>query len=74
MHNAWRNQFLLWAVVAGFEMVFPTLYIPVVSHDVFKHEGITWEWGIVLVEAVLFVVGVEVWKEVKGLTGVGVMA
>jgi potassium/sodium efflux P-type ATPase len=65
MLDVWRNPFLFWAVLAGFVTIFPTLYIPVINHDVFKHTGITWEWGVVLVEAVLFVAGVEGWKWAK---------
>lgn len=62
MHDVWRNQFLFWAIIAGFVTVFPTLYIPVINRVVFKHEGISWEWGVVLIEAILFVGGVEAWK------------
>ncbi len=65
MHDVWRNQFLFWAVIAGFVTIFPTLYIPVINHVVFKHEGITWEWGVVFIEATLFVGGVEAWKWAK---------
>ncbi|RVX70397.1 hypothetical protein B0A52_05896 [Exophiala mesophila] len=62
MHDVWRNPFLFWAVIAGFVTIFPTLYIPVLNHDVFKQTGISWEWGIVFVEAVLFFSGIEAWK------------
>jgi hypothetical protein len=48
--------------MAGFITIFPTLYIPVINHDVFKHTGISWEWGIVFVEATLFFLGIEAWK------------
>ena len=65
MHDVWRNQFLFWAIIAGFITVFPTLYIPVINRQVFKHKGISWEWGIVFIEAGLFVVGVEMWKWIK---------
>ena len=65
MYDVWRNQFLFWAVIAGFVTIFPTLYIPVINHVVFKHTGISWEWGVVLVEALLFFGGVESWKWVK---------
>jgi hypothetical protein len=34
----------------------------VINHSVFKHTGISWEWGIVFVEALLFFLGVEGWK------------
>jgi potassium/sodium efflux P-type ATPase len=62
MHDVWRNQFLFWAIIAGFVTVFPTLYIPIINRVVFKHEGISWEWGVVFIEAILFVGGVEAWK------------
>ncbi|KAI9882274.1 MAG: hypothetical protein M1823_005980 [Watsoniomyces obsoletus] len=65
MSDVWRNQLLFWAILAGFITIFPTLYIPVINHVVFKHEGISWEWTIVVVESVLFVGGVEAWKWAK---------
>lgn len=65
MYDVWRNQFLFWAIIAGFVTIFPTLYIPVINHVVFKHEGISWEWGVVFIEAVLFFGGVEAWKWAK---------
>lgn len=64
-HDVWANKFLFYAVVAGFFTIFPTLYIPVVNTKIFKHAGISWEWGIVFVEAILFFIGVEAWKWVK---------
>ncbi|KAF5867412.1 putative sodium p-type atpase protein [Botrytis fragariae] len=65
IHDIWANKLLFWAVVAGFATVFPTLYIPVINRKVFKHEGISWEWGIVFVESFLFFVGIESWKWAK---------
>ncbi|KAJ5968861.1 hypothetical protein N7501_005109 [Penicillium viridicatum] len=65
MLDIWRNKFLFWAILAGFILVFPVIYIPVINHDVFKHSGISWEWGIVGVETVLFFAGVESWKWAK---------
>ncbi|KAK4150453.1 hypothetical protein C8A00DRAFT_36950 [Chaetomidium leptoderma] len=64
-HDVWRNKFLFWAILFGFVTLFPTLYIPVINHVVFKHTGISWEWGIVFVAAVLFFAGVEAWKWAK---------
>ena len=64
-YDVWGNQFLFWAVVAGFITIFPTLYIPTLNHVVFKHTGISWEWGIVFVEAILFFAGCETWKWAK---------
>ncbi|OCT48444.1 Sodium transport ATPase 5 [Cladophialophora carrionii] len=62
MYDVWRNKFLFWSIIAGFVTIFPTIYIPVINHSVFKHTGISWEWGIVFVEAFLFFLGVEGWK------------
>ncbi|KFA59984.1 hypothetical protein S40285_08482 [Stachybotrys chlorohalonatus IBT 40285] len=62
MYDIWRNQFLFWAVIGGFTTLFATLYIPVLNHAVFKHTGISWEWGIVFIAAGLFFAGVEAWK------------
>ncbi|KAJ5566906.1 ATPase P-type K/Mg/Cd/Cu/Zn/Na/Ca/Na/H-transporter [Penicillium sp. DV-2018c] len=65
MYDVWRNKFLFWSVMAGWITMFPILYIPVLNDVVFKHKPITWEWGIVAVEAVLFFMGVEAWKWAK---------
>lgn len=62
MRHAWRNPFLFWSIFAGFVTVFPIIYIPVINTKVFKHAPISWEWGIVFVEALLFFAGVEAWK------------
>ncbi|KAI1852126.1 hypothetical protein JX265_013097 [Neoarthrinium moseri] len=62
MLDVWRNKFLFYSVLFGFASVFVILYVPVINHDVFKHTGITWEWAIVIVEAVLFFGGIEAWK------------
>ncbi|KAK4222314.1 hypothetical protein QBC38DRAFT_87525 [Podospora fimiseda] len=61
-HDVWRNQFLFWAIVGGFVTLFPVVYIPVINEKVFKHTGISWEWGIVFINAALFFAGVELWK------------
>ena len=63
--DVWRNKFLFSAVLVGFFTLFPVLYIPVINHDVFRHEGISWEWGIVFIASFLFFVGVESWKWAK---------
>jgi potassium/sodium efflux P-type ATPase len=65
MHDVWRNPFLFWAIVAGFVTMFPIIYIPGLNTVVFKHAPISWEWGIVFIEAVLFFLGIESWKWAK---------
>lgn len=64
-HDVWRNQFLFWSIIGGIVTMFPILYIPGLSTTVFKHKGISWEWGIVFVESVLFFIGIETWKFAK---------
>ncbi|PYH75411.1 sodium ion P-type ATPase [Aspergillus uvarum CBS 121591] len=65
IHDVWQNRFLFWSIIAGWITIFPILYIPVLNHAVFKHTGISWEWGIVFIEAILFFLGVEAWKYAK---------
>ncbi|KAK3293786.1 uncharacterized protein B0H64DRAFT_172835 [Chaetomium fimeti] len=64
-NRLWNNTFLFWSVVVGFFGVFPTLYIPVLNRDVFLHEGIGKEWGIVFAVTILFFLGAESWKWAK---------
>lgn len=65
MVDVWRNRFLFFSIMAGFITIFPVMYIPVINDKVFKHKGISWEWGIVFVATILFFLGVETWKFVK---------
>ncbi|CBX94167.1 similar to sodium P-type ATPase [Plenodomus lingam JN3] len=65
MLDVWRNQFLFWAVFAGFATLFPLIYIPKLNTVVFKHAPISWEWGIVFVAAGIFFAGAESWKWCK---------
>ncbi|PGG95833.1 potassium/sodium efflux P-type ATPase, fungal-type [Helicocarpus griseus UAMH5409] len=66
----WRNRFLFWAVFAGVVIVFPVVYLPVVNKLVFKHSGITWEWGIVFAAVVVYLALVESWKAIKRAFGI----
>ncbi|PWW74003.1 calcium ATPase [Tuber magnatum] len=63
--HAWRNPFLFWSIMAGFITVFPIIYVPGLNTVVFKHAPISWEWGIVIAEALLFFLGIEFWKLCK---------
>lgn len=49
----------------GFISIFPIIYIPGLNTVVFKHAPISWEWGIVFTESLLFFMGVEAWKFCK---------
>ncbi|KEF61366.1 potassium/sodium efflux P-type ATPase, fungal-type [Exophiala aquamarina CBS 119918] len=64
-HDVWRNKFLFYSVMFGYVSIFLILYCPVINHDVFKHTGISWEWAIVIIQALLFFGGIESWKWAK---------
>ncbi|EEH45452.2 potassium/sodium efflux P-type ATPase, fungal-type [Paracoccidioides brasiliensis Pb03] len=68
-HDIYENKFLFWAVVIGFVSVFPAVYIPGLNTQVFKHRGITWEWGLAFGSIFIFILGVEAWKMTKRRTG-----
>jgi len=63
--DIYENKFLFWAVIIGAVSVFPAVYIPGLNTDVFKHIGITWEWGLSFGSVFIFVAGVEAWKACK---------
>lgn len=65
------NRFLFGAVVAGFVITFPVVYLPVINHAVFKHTAITWEWGVVFACVVVYIALIEIWKAGKRRFGVG---
>ncbi|KAK8078717.1 Calcium-transporting ATPase 3 [Apiospora phragmitis] len=70
--TVYRNRFLFGAVVAGFVITFPVVYLPVVNRLVFKHEAIGREWGVVAACVVVYLGLVEGWKAGKRRFGVGV--
>ncbi|KAF7587315.1 hypothetical protein BBP40_007400 [Aspergillus hancockii] len=70
-HSIWRNRFLFWAVVAGFVITFPVIYLPAVNRIVFKHQAISWEWGVVFGCVVVYLALVEIWKATKRAFGIG---
>ena len=67
----WHNRFLFWAVVAGFTIAFPVVYIPIINTTVFRHQAITWEWGIVAACVFVYLALIESWKAVKRAVGIG---
>jgi Na+-exporting ATPase len=69
--TVWRNRFLFWAVVAGFVITFPVVYVPTFNTVVFKHMAITWEWGVVVGACAVYLAVVEAWKGVKRWRGWG---
>lgn len=45
LKDVYDNRFLFYAVVIEALSVFPVVYIPGLITKVFKHKGISWEWG-----------------------------
>ncbi|CAG8107440.1 unnamed protein product [Penicillium olsonii] len=69
--TVWNNRFLFWAVLAGFVIAFPVIYLPVINKTVFKHQAIGWEWGVVFGCTLVYLALVESWKAVKRAFGIG---
>lgn len=65
----WRNRFLFWAVTAGFILVFPIIYLPIINRQVFKHGALTWEWGVSFGCVAIYIAVIEVWKAIKRRLG-----
>ena len=65
----WRspldNKVLLYSVIGGTLICIPILYIPYLNQKVFKHMGGTWEWGMIAVLCVVFMILCETYKFFK---------
>jgi magnesium-transporting ATPase (P-type) len=70
--TVYHNKFLFWSVIGGFLATFPIIYIPYLNTEVFKHRGLTWEWGVVAGAVALYIVLIESWKATKRAFGLGV--
>ncbi|KAI1134624.1 potassium/sodium eff [Hypoxylon sp. FL0543] len=71
--TVWRNKFLFGAVIAGFVITFPVIYLPVINRAVFKHQAIGVEWAIVVGCVLVYTALVESWKAGKRRLGRGAM-
>ncbi|KAF9428111.1 Na+ ATPase [Entomortierella beljakovae] len=59
------NKMLWISIVVGLLLVFPVIYIPTINHSVFKHTSISYEWGIVLGDTIIFIIFAETYKYIK---------
>ncbi|CAO3590449.1 unnamed protein product [Absidia cylindrospora] len=72
-HPAWswkalttkQNYYLHASTAFGFAIMFVTLYVPVLNTQVFRHSGITWEWGMVAASTVVYIILAEGWKYLR---------
>jgi len=60
-----QNRMLWLSILAGVVLVFPMLYIPGLNHNVFKHSGLTYEWGFVIAAVFIFIAFAEIYKMIK---------
>ncbi|KAI5476953.1 Ca2+-transporting ATPase [Pseudohyphozyma bogoriensis] len=63
--DIWDNKLLFWSCVFGFFSVFPIVYIPGLNTIVMKHAPITWEWALVFIGSLIFLLAAEGWKLAK---------
>ncbi|KAF9311265.1 Na+ ATPase, partial [Podila horticola] len=59
------NRMLWLSIVVGMILVFPVLYIPGFNTQVFKHTYLTYEWSLVVVDVILFILFAELYKLIK---------
>ncbi|KAE8224939.1 hypothetical protein CF319_g2243 [Tilletia indica] len=65
--DVWSNKFLFWSIIGGFLSVWPIIYIPGLNDVVFLHRPISWEWGMVFLSLLIFLIGIESYKAAKRL-------
>jgi hypothetical protein len=61
------NKTMIFCILAGGALLVPFLYIPWIADNMFQHAPIGWEWSIVGVALVVFIVASEVYKFFKRL-------
>lgn len=59
------NKWLYISVAVGTVVFFPIVYINPVAHQVFVHNMITWQWGVLVVAVIVFFLMCELYKVIK---------
>ncbi|KAK9693024.1 hypothetical protein K7432_014106 [Basidiobolus ranarum] len=65
IRNYYTNKPLFWSICLGCALLIPVLYIPYINTSVFKHQYLTWEWAIIVVSIIIFLISSELYKFVK---------
>ncbi|KAG0165097.1 hypothetical protein DFQ28_009225 [Apophysomyces sp. BC1034] len=60
-----QNKYMYYSVGVGFVLMFIVLYVPVLNRDIFKHAPITWEWAVVAISVIVYIILVEAYKALK---------
>lgn len=63
--NLLDNTSLLWSAGCLALTTFPILYIPAVNDRIFQLSGLTWQWGLVFGQLVVYLVAAELYKLTK---------
>ncbi|KAF9420808.1 Na+ ATPase [Podila epigama] len=63
-----HNNTLWLSIVIGSLLVFPAVYIPGLNHSVFRHTTMTYEWGLVIADVIIFILFAELYKFIKRKT------
>ncbi|KAJ3088585.1 hypothetical protein HK102_008420, partial [Quaeritorhiza haematococci] len=64
-HRQAQNKFLWLSAFAGAALVTPTAYLGNASAVVFSHTAFDWQWGIIAVDLVFFIIFSEAYKATK---------
>ncbi|KAF9368166.1 Na+ ATPase, partial [Podila verticillata] len=62
------NNTLWLSIIIGSLLAFPVIYIPGLNHNVFKHSKLSYEWGLVVADVILFILFAELYKMIKRRT------
>ncbi|KAG9056424.1 hypothetical protein FS842_010758 [Serendipita sp. 407] len=60
--NLLDNTLLLWSAGCLALTTFPILYVPAINDRVFQLSGLTWQWGLVVGQLVLYLIVAELYK------------
>lgn len=61
------NWWILGSCIIGGLLFVPIVYIDVIAHNIFVHNRITWEWAVLGVAVVAFIILCELYKVLKNV-------
>ncbi|PVU90617.1 hypothetical protein BB559_004518 [Furculomyces boomerangus] len=65
IRNFYQNKYLFYSFWSGIFVVLFALYVPGVNKTIFKHSPITWEWSIIAISIVVYLVFDATYKYFK---------
>ncbi|KAG5492621.1 hypothetical protein JKF63_01200 [Porcisia hertigi] len=61
------NMWIVVSCIVGGALFPIIVYIDVIAHNLFVHHMITWEWAVIVVSVIFFVITCEIYKVIKNL-------